>query len=205
MAAQQPCIHRGENTSLPVLARQRRESLLLAGLLLPVVASIPVNRKFTLMYSLLVFLHVIGILSFLAAHGAAVAITFKVRGERNIERIRALLDLSSAMRTTGIISLLIFLVSGIIAGFMGDWWGQVWIWTSLGLLVVIGIAMNILGSRPYNRIRQLTRPVPAKASAKVADNQQIASILATTHPLLLTVIGGGGTVLILWLMMAKPF
>ncbi|MGE5334921.1 MAG: hypothetical protein ACM3N4_09505 [Nitrososphaerota archaeon] len=165
------------------------------------------------MYSTLVFLHVVGILGFLTAHGVAVAIAFKVRGERSVERLRALLDLSSAMRATGIISLLLFLVSGIIAGFMGDWWGQVWIWASLGLLVVIGIAMNVLGSRPLNRIRQLTQPVPAKASARaadpalapLADDQQIASILAATHPLLLTVIGGGGTVLILWLMMAKPF
>jgi hypothetical protein len=46
------------------------------------------------MYSWIVFAHVLGVFGFLLGHGAAALVTFKLRGERAVERIRALLDLS---------------------------------------------------------------------------------------------------------------
>ena len=161
------------------------------------------------MYDWLIFLHVLGVLGFLTAHGAAVAISFRVRGERDAERIRALLDLSRGMTAAGSVFLLVFLASGIAAGFMGNWWGHVWIWASLGLLVLIGIAMNVLGTRPLNRIREMTQAAAMKktslASPDLSADERITTILAATHPVLLTVVGGGGVALILWLMMFKPF
>ncbi len=99
--------------------------------------------------------------------------------------------------------MLVLLAAGITAGFMGNWWGQYWIWTSLGLFVLIGIAMMVLASRPFNRIRQLVQS--GKPSSGAAMDQQLAVMLAATHPVLLTAIGFGGFALILWLMMFKPF
>jgi hypothetical protein len=175
-----------------------------------VITVVPVYMEGTVMYDWLIFLHVLGVLGFLTAHGAAVAISFRVRGERDAERIRALLDLSRGMTAAGSVFLLVFLASGIAAGFMGNWWGHVWIWASLGLLVLIGIAMNVLGTRPLNRIREMTRPTSTKKAdlapaLDISTDQQVASVLAATHPVLLTVVGGGGVALILWLMMFKPF
>jgi hypothetical protein len=43
------------------------------------------------------------------------------------------------------------------------------------------------------------------SSLDTSAEKQLAVLLAATHPWLLTVIGGGGLVLILWLMMFKPF
>jgi hypothetical protein len=42
-------------------------------------------------------------------------------------------------------------------------------------------------------------------SSDTASDQQLADMLAATHPVLLTITGGGGLALILWLMMFKPF
>jgi hypothetical protein len=165
------------------------------------------------MYRWLIFMHILGVFGFLLAHGAAAAVSFKLRSEREIERVRALLELSRGVTTVASASLLVLLAAGITAGFMGNWWGQYWIWTSLGLFVLIGITMMVLASRPFNRMRQLVQPGDPSSRSKpdiqpspgAAADQQLAILLADTHPLLLTAIGFGGFALILWLMMFKPF
>lgn len=168
------------------------------------------------MYAWLVFAHILGIFGFLIAHGTSAAVSFKLRGERDIERVRALLDLSRGASAMANVSLLVLLAAGIAAGFMGNWWGQYWIWTALILLVLISIAMLIFGSGPLIRIRQMVQPderfqakrkpeaQPAPAAGTVTE-QQLAAMLAAVHPVLLTAIGGGGLAVILWLMLFKPF
>lgn len=166
------------------------------------------------MYQWVVFAHVLGIFGFLLAHGTAAAAGFKLRGEREIPRIRALLDLSRSVALVGTVSLLVLLAAGIALGFMGNWWGQGWIWTSLGLFILIGVTMTPLGSRPLNRIRQTIDPAASKpansrstagTATAIAVDEQLPALLAATHPWLLTIIGGGGLAVILWLMMFKPF
>lgn len=106
------------------------------------------------MYPWLVYLHALGIFGFLLAHGASSSASFALRRERNLERVRTLLELSA--NSIGIMygSLLVLLVSGIAAGVIGKWWGQAWIWTSLILLIVIIGAMGGLGSRVYGEARK---------------------------------------------------
>lgn len=165
------------------------------------------------MYSWIVFAHVLGVFGFLLGHGAAAVVTFKLRGERAVERIRALLDLSRSTRAVANVSLLIMLAAGVTAGFMGNWWTHRWIWVSLAVLVVIGLSMTFVGARSLDRIRQVVQPsmLPSRSPQKpqqqlaVSAEEQLADLLAATHPVLLTAIGGGGLALILWLMMFKPF
>ena len=165
-----------------------------------------------MLYPWLVFAHVLGVFGFLLAHGSAAAVAFRLRGEREVERIRALLDLSMGASVVGNASLLVLLAFGIAAGFVGNWWGYHWIWTALGLLILVSIAMTLVGSGPLIRIRQLvgaSGPSRAKAvtlpRAGTDYDQQLTSLLAAVHPVLLTVIGGGGLAVILWLMLFKPF
>lgn len=164
------------------------------------------------MYQWLVFTHVLGVFGFLLAHGASAAVAFKVRGEREVARVRALLDLSRGAAAVSNASLLVLLAAGIAAGFIGSWWGSGWIWAALGLLVLISVAMLGVGSPPLQRVRQLVGEVGPRGpkgdpetSSAIPTDQQLAVALSAVHPWLMTVIGGVGLALILWLMLFKPF
>ena len=164
------------------------------------------------MYQWIVFAHILGIFGFLLAHGTAAAVAFVLRRQREVERVRVLLDLSRGVTMVANVSLLVLLAAGITAGFMGNWWGQGWIWTALGLFILISVTMILLGSRPFKRLRQFVdagNPSRSEAvshsSLDTSAEKQLAVLLAATHPWLLTVSGGGGLALIFWLMMFKPF
>src|SRR5579885_394642 len=164
------------------------------------------------MYQWFVFAHILGVFGYLLAHGTAAAVAFALPRQREVERVRVLLDLSRGVAMVAGVSLLVLLAAGIAAGFMGNWWGQGWIWASLGLFILMGVAMTLLGSRPLNRLRQLAHTSNPSSSETISHSsldpsteKQLAVLLAATHPWLLTVIGGGGLALILWLMMFKPF
>src|SRR5260370_7122910 len=146
----------------------------------------------------------------LLAHGTAAAVTFALRRQREVERVRVLLDLSRGVTMVANVSRLVLLAAGIAAGLMGDWWGQGWVWASLGLFILIGVTMTVLGSRPLNRIRQLVHAGNPSRSETISHSsldtsaeKQLAVLLAATHSWLLTVIGGGGFAFILLLLMFK--
>ncbi len=161
-----------------------------------------------MLYRWLVFLHVIGIFGFLVSHGASASVFFALRRERNVERVRVLLQLSgSSFKVMGI-SLLVLLLSGIIAGFIGQWWRQVWIWLSLILLMAVYGVMALLGTRVLNNVRQgiglpsaygqPPRPDPFSA-------EELDKLLNRSQPARLALLGFGGIGVIAWLMMFKPF
>jgi hypothetical protein len=160
------------------------------------------------MYPWLVFLHVIGVFGFLMAHGVSAGVYFALRRERNVDRIRVLLQMSSGtMRLMGG-SLLLLLVTGIIAGFMGQWWSRGWIWLSLIMLIVIYVAMAALGSRRLNQVRQGIGLPSLYGQAPLAEPlsaEELNALLNHIQPTRLTLIGFGGLAVIAWLMMFKPF
>lgn len=160
------------------------------------------------MYPWLVFLHVIAVFGFLMAHGVSAGVYFGLRRERNVDRIRLLLQLSSGtVRVMGG-SLLLLLVTGVIAGFMGQWWSHGWIWLSLILLVVLYFAMVRLGARTLNEVRQgigLTSAYGQPPRPEMLSTEELDALLNRSQPMLLTVIGFGGLAVIAWLMMFKPF
>ena len=162
------------------------------------------------MYSWVVFLHMVSVFGFLTTHGASVMASLRLRKERNLERVRALLDLSSYTFNTMYSFFGLLMLSGIVAGFMKHWWGKGWIWAALGLLVAMTAAMYALASPYYSRLRKTAglpyfqgmRGRPAEPSGSQED---LARLLASSRPLLIAGIGVVGLVVILWLMMFKPF
>jgi hypothetical protein len=160
------------------------------------------------MYLWLVFLHVIGVFGFLIAHGVSAGVYFALRRERNMDRIRLLLQMSSGtVRVMGG-SLLLLLIMGIITGFMGQWWSHGWIWLSLLLLVVLYFAMAGLGTRPLNEVRQgvgLPSAYGQPPRPEMLSPEELDALLNRSQPMRLTVIGFGGLAVIAWLMMFKPF
>jgi len=164
------------------------------------------------MYPWLVFLHVIGVFGFLMSHGVSAGVALALRRERQFERVRVLLELSGGSYGVMYLSLLVLLVTGIITGFMAQWWGRGWIWVSLGLLIALSVAMWVIGSRFYSQVRQAVglpwfdglreHPAQDALSAEAVDALMSSS---GSRPMLLTVIGFGGIAVIAWLMMFKPF
>ena len=162
------------------------------------------------MYTWIVFLHVLSVLSFLLAHGAVAAVMFRVRAEREPPRIHALLDLANAVSLSVAVTLLLLLIAGILAGFMGGWWGRGWIWTSLVLFIAISFVMSFMGRLYFDRVRRAIGVATREDQKKKIEPQalpqdQLVAVLNSGQPMALSVVGLGGLAVITWLMLFKPF
>ncbi|HET9521133.1 MAG TPA: DUF2269 family protein [Candidatus Limnocylindrales bacterium] len=160
------------------------------------------------LYPWLVLVHVLAAFGFALSHGVSAFVSFAVRRERDPERIKALLDLSSTAIGGLYASLLTLLVAGIAAGIMGNWFGRGWIWASLGILIVVAVAMYAMATRYYAEIRSAVGYPPRDKTAAMpapASREQLATMLDTRRPEAIAVVGLGGLALIVWLMVVKPF
>ena len=158
----------------------------------------------------IVFAHVLGAFLFAAGHGVSLFVAFQVRRERDRARIGALLDASSAALIVAYVGLLLLFVAGILAGIVLQSFGRWWIWVALVALIGISVAMTPLGIGYFNGIRvaigQRTRDLKENDPDPVpVSDAQLATLLATRRPEQLLAIGGGGFLVILYLMMFKPF
>jgi len=161
-------------------------------------------------YPWIVLLHVLGAFGFVLAHGASAFAAIQIRSERDPARVAALLDMSSMSFGLMYLSLLLLLVGGIAAGFVGGWWGELWIWLAIGVLVVVIGAMYPLGSMHYANVR---RAVGIKAYNDPKDapppeplsGPELEALLSSNRPFALAAVGGIGLVVIIWLMVLKPF
>lgn len=162
------------------------------------------------MYDIVIFLHVIGVFMFLLAHGASNAVALALRTERNMDRVRAFLLLSPSTFRMMWLGLLLILVSGIVGGFMQNWWGQGWIWVSLALFILILAAMLWYSAPYYGGLRKAAglpyavRGKPQPAEPPVSD-EELAKMLESPRALRTVLIGWVGLLVILALMMFKPF
>jgi hypothetical protein len=157
----------------------------------------------------LVFAHVLGAFTFVLAHGVSVFVALRLRSERDQAGVAALLDLSRSAVTIAAFAVIFLLVTGIVAGFAGDWWGERWIWASIGILILLWAYMSFRGTRYLDSVRHAvgslgiydkkgTEPPPADPAAATA-------LLASSRALELATVGGIGLVAILYLMVFKPF
>ena len=154
-------------------------------------------------YEWWVFLHILGVFGFLLGHGVSVGVTFRLRRERDPGRVNALLELSGSSLTVFFYGLLVLVVAGVVAGFLGKWWDEGWIWTALGVLVGISVAMSVLARPYYKRVRLVAEAMASGSEAVTED--QFVSILRSQLPLVIAAIGFAGLLVLLWLMMFKPF
>lgn len=159
------------------------------------------------MYNWIIYAHIAAAFAFLIAHGVSAFAALRLRRETNIERIRALLDLSSS--TLGVLygALLILLLTGIAGGFVGSWWSQGWIWASLVIVFLIVVLMYVRGTTYYAKVREAVGlPVYGRESnSPMKSESEVAELLKSSRPLELLGIGGAGLLILLWLMVFKPF
>ena len=132
-------------------------------------------------YLLWKLLHIIGAFGFVAAHGASAAVAFRLRREREPDRIRALLELSRSTRSLMYWSLLVLLVAGIANGFFVVQYAERgWLWTALVVLAVLIAVAFPIAVAYYRRIRLAVDPEGPAATA-----EELAELLTSSRPLLI--------------------
>jgi hypothetical protein len=149
----------------------------------------------------LLFVHLLAAFGFFLAHGASAAVVFRLHRERDPARVRALLELSQLANLPAMILGVILVAAGAWAGIeLGAWTsGRLWLWTSVVVLVIIVVAMYALISRHYYPLRERLSAEPPLGAA------ELAAALADPQPRLGAAIGLVGMVVLVWLMVFRPF
>lgn len=162
------------------------------------------------LYPWIVLLHVVGAFVFVLSHGASVWVVNAIARERDVRRIGALTDLSSLSLSGAYVGLLLLLIGGIWAGIAHGWFGQLWIWTALVVFIAVAVAMYLVATPFFKRLRmalgQRVQGMPKDAPDPVpAADSDILATAAAAPAMTLNAVGGIGLVVILWLMVVKPF
>ncbi len=169
------------------------------------------TRGGNVVYRWIVFVHVGAALVFMLAHGASTSVAFRLRRERDVARLGALLDLSGASYWAMSLSFVAILATGITLGLMAEWWRTAWFWTSLVLFFAITFVMTPLMAVPYNKVRValgLDLPMGRKwkgPAEELPKPKDVEGLLGSTRPVAVAAVGVIGILIILWLMMLKPF
>jgi len=156
------------------------------------------------MYELLRFLHVLSAMGYFLFHGAVASVTFALRREPGPKRIDALSAVMVLAYKGAPIAGVMLVLTGILLGFLGRWWGDRWLWTSLGLLLMIGVLMNRLGKAYMTEgFARATNPaVQIQPQARAGISGGVRAFFL--NPMFFAATGMIGLAIILWLMMFKP-
>jgi hypothetical protein len=149
-----------------------------------------------------VLVHLIGVFGFLLAHGVSTTVLFKVRKERDRDKIRSLLQLSGSTVLPAYMSLLVLLIGGVAGAFQVHFWGFKWIRLSLGILIVAILLMGGIARPYYVKIKEATALRPSGAP-RISD-EELAAKLSSPVPVAIAVIGFVSLLSILYLMVFKP-
>jgi uncharacterized membrane protein len=145
------------------------------------------------LYSWLLFVHVLGVGAFLFAHGVSGGASFMLRGPVT-GTTRTLLRYSQMAGVVSNPAILLVIITGVWMTIAGHWASRVWPWLALGILIATFAAM-MLAARPYYMARD---------AAKGTD-EEVAAKLANTQPQLAAAIGVVALVILFALMVFKPF
>ena len=158
----------------------------------------------------LIFLHTLSAFTFFLGHGTSVAMAYQIRKEKDFARIRAMLDLSESTLIIMGIAFLIMGLSGLIMPFILKLWGKGWIWASIVLMLIVFVQMAVMNEKRYKILRKLVglpyrqgnKILPAEAPASQAEVEAHIKKLNVGE---LIVVGYVIPMVVLWLMVFKPF
>ena len=156
------------------------------------------------MYSWLVFVHLLGVFGFLMSHGVATFVAFRVRAEKDVTALRTLLALSGRSSIAMNVSLLVLLAGGISAAIVGHI-SRNWPLAALVVLIAVSGLMSAFTGRQLRTVRVAAGFTGRIKVTDQAKPEELAASQAAFNPLVSAVTGGAGLVVILWLMVLKPF
>jgi hypothetical protein len=121
-----------------------------------------------------------------------------------------MLDVSVTSYAAMGVGWLLLLIAGIVATFMAGLWGQGWIWVSLVMFVLLTLYMGAragewmrgirrgIGMKPPFSKPEVEGPTPVTA-------QELDRMLQSPRMFEVTLVGSVGLVVIIGLMVLKPF
>jgi hypothetical protein len=143
---------------------------------------------------------------FLIQHAAEILVTFRLRQQKEPQGIFATYSFTPDNNSRNLrITYLLIIVTGIAAGFISTWWRQGWMWTALGVMIVIWIVMNRVGGNYLNAVDAITDHALKNKDDKSAIDKFRSDLKARREPEIMTITSVIGGLIILWLMMFKPF
>jgi len=146
----------------------------------------------TNLYAWLKFIHLVGLAVFLFGHGITAGSALALRGRPGPVVSRALLNVSIRSNALAYPGLLLLIATGVWMAFLGSFWRSGWIWTSIGVLVVLFAVMGAL-SVPYHRARDAKE-----------DDVAVETSLARARPIIVSWVGALGLLALIFLMVFKP-
>ena len=158
------------------------------------------------MYLWIVYLHVIVIFIFLIQHAVEIFVTFRLRAQDEPEGIYSTYSFMLDNNSRNLrITYALIIITGITAGFISTWWKQGWMWTALGIMIILWFAMRRIGSNYLTEVDAITdRAVKNRDEVSAIDIFR-NDLRARREPEILAITSAIGGALILWLMMFKPF
>jgi hypothetical protein len=158
------------------------------------------------LYPWIVIAHVFLVIVAFGAHGYSAFAMFGVKRETERPRLAALLELSSSALLVAGIALLVSVVLGIVAAAMHGYFGRLWPWASIVIVVVIWLAMTPLAAGPMSAVRRvLGVPIRGKIEGEVGTDAELIAARARLRPELVATVGLAGILVLTWLMEMKPF
>ncbi len=148
----------------------------------------------------LIFGHVTGALLFVGGHGVSVAVSFLLPKEEDGARASAYLHLSTVLVYPMQAGLGLLIASGVALGFLGHWWGRLWIWLALDLLLATMAWMFAMSLPSYHVVRdRLNETGPS------AWDEEGRGMVTLRRAVIMMVVGTVSLAAILALMVFKPF
>lgn len=159
------------------------------------------------LYPWIVVAHVFFVIVALGAHGVSAFTSFRVKASSDRAELKTLLDLSQTSLVVAGIALLLAILLGIWAAILGGHFSRTWPWVSIGVLVVVVIAMTPLAANPMRELRTALGLGNDKSGAPLVpgSDADISVAKAKLQPEPTMVVGLVGLALLVWLMEVKPF
>src|SRR4051794_31457420 len=103
-------------------------------------------------YVFWLFVHLGGLLLFVAGHGISAATGMRLRKEREPARMSVLLDASASARGATYAGMLLLAVGGIADATIGHFWSTGWVWTSIVVFLGMSAVLVVLAIPYYRRL-----------------------------------------------------
>lgn len=158
----------------------------------------------------LIFLHTLSAFTFFLGHGTSAAMAFQIRKEKDFARIRAMLDLSEVTIPVMGVAFLIMGLSGLTMPFILKIWNKGWIWASVVLMVIVLLQMIFMNEKRYKILRKLVG-LPYRQGNKIfpaeppASQAEVEAHIKKMNVVELAIVGYVIPMIVLWLMVFKPF